>query len=475
MRYTLTLLLAMTFALAAQASDNIDLSTVPARKTVQLTIYNSADLTLVRETRQIVFKKGVNALQFSWANTLIDPTSVQVRFLDHPDQLTVLDTTFPHDKPQMLYWNIQSDFAGPATVEISYFTSGISWAADYVAIANRDETTMKIDGYVTVTNRSGEDYEDAQVRLVVGKINLVESIADLARREVLQQAELMKQTRKAMRQEIGKAEFHARSAAGGVAMDAIAEEKAVGKEGLSEYFIFTIEGTETIPDQWAKRMRSFHTDKAAVKVQYRYRPREYGDQLVKMFLMTNDKPAGMGDAPLPDGVFRVFQDSGHDGLQFLTQQSLQYVPAGGKIELNLGANPNVVFQRIMRQAYRDQLLMRFKNAELLFNPNGGMRIDPQSDLVGWQENTVYVQAIHNDTDTPIEVEVRQPVGGDSTFTSDFAARAFDANTVEFTTTLKPAEHKALRYRVTQRQGRLYKQDRVTVEHGDIPPVQFVRQ
>ena len=37
-------------------SENIDLSTVPDRDTVQLTIYNSEDLTLVRETRKVSFK-----------------------------------------------------------------------------------------------------------------------------------------------------------------------------------------------------------------------------------------------------------------------------------------------------------------------------------------------------------------------------------------------------------------------------------
>ena len=52
---------------------NVDLSTVPKRDSVQLTIYNSEDLTLVRETRTVTFKKGANPLQFSWANTLIDP------------------------------------------------------------------------------------------------------------------------------------------------------------------------------------------------------------------------------------------------------------------------------------------------------------------------------------------------------------------------------------------------------------------
>src|SRR5512143_443099 len=96
---------------------NVDLSTVPRRDSVQLTIYNAEDLTLVRETRTVTFKKGVNPLQFSWANTLIDPTSVQLRFLTRADQLDVLDATYPHDKPQMLYWNVQSDFDGAATVE----------------------------------------------------------------------------------------------------------------------------------------------------------------------------------------------------------------------------------------------------------------------------------------------------------------------------------------------------------------------
>ena len=62
----------VTFGAVARA-ENVDLSTVPARNTVQLTIYNSEDLTLVRETRKVSFKPGANPLKFSWANTLIDP------------------------------------------------------------------------------------------------------------------------------------------------------------------------------------------------------------------------------------------------------------------------------------------------------------------------------------------------------------------------------------------------------------------
>ena len=43
----------------------VDLVTLPTRDTVQLTIYNSADLTLVRESRALTLKEGLNKLQFS--------------------------------------------------------------------------------------------------------------------------------------------------------------------------------------------------------------------------------------------------------------------------------------------------------------------------------------------------------------------------------------------------------------------------
>src|SRR3954464_3739663 len=125
--FRLTCSLVVLSFTASAFAENVDLSTVPKRNTVQLTIYNSEDLTLVRETRTVTFKKGENPLQFSWANTLIDPSSVQLRFLSQADKLDVVDTTFPHDKPQMLYWNVGSEIDGEATIEITYFTSGISW------------------------------------------------------------------------------------------------------------------------------------------------------------------------------------------------------------------------------------------------------------------------------------------------------------------------------------------------------------
>jgi len=137
---TIALLLAGTCAVAA--AKNVDLVTLPARQNVQLTIYNSEDITLVKETRYITFKKGGNRLQFSWANTLIDPTSVELRPLEHANEIELADTVFPGQKPQHLIWNIESRFEGQVKVEVTYFTSGLTWSMDYVAIADPDETVM---------------------------------------------------------------------------------------------------------------------------------------------------------------------------------------------------------------------------------------------------------------------------------------------------------------------------------------------
>ena len=57
-------LLAAALAAGGVARANIDLVTLPDRESVQLTIYNSADLTLVREVRNLTLRKGTNRLSF---------------------------------------------------------------------------------------------------------------------------------------------------------------------------------------------------------------------------------------------------------------------------------------------------------------------------------------------------------------------------------------------------------------------------
>src|SRR4051812_5577104 len=142
-------LLMATLLLSTPASfARINVVTLPDRDTVQLTIYNSVDLTLVKETRHLTFRKGLNKLEFSWANTLIDPTSVEFKALTHADDVEVLDASFPPRASNTLEWRINSEVAGEVVCEIRYFTSGISWSADYVCEAIKNEKTMDFAGAV---------------------------------------------------------------------------------------------------------------------------------------------------------------------------------------------------------------------------------------------------------------------------------------------------------------------------------------
>ena len=473
MRHSISCLITALIGLVIAAeicAENVDLSTVPNRDTVQLTIYNSEDITLVRETRKISFKKGGNPLQFSWANTLIDPTSVQLRFLTDPDKLEVLDTTFPHAKPQMLYWNVQSEIDGEATIEITYFTSGISWSADYVLVANRDETQVGFEGFVRVHNNSGEEYEDAQVRLVVGKINLVEKIAKLASVTLEEVGKLEAELRGRLSNE---AKRKAMGGYGGRASGGVAAAKApkeIIKEGLSEYFIYTIEGTETIANGWSKRMRSLKPVEVPLKIQYRYREPEYGPQLVRMYLMWNDKESKLGTTPLPDGVVRVFRDNGRDGLSFLMAQSIKYIAIGDKIELNLGPDPEVIFELIKLKVWRDNIWLRVDGTDVYRRVDVlDIQIQVRSSVVGWDDHTIYTQRVRNYSAKPIDLEIRRSFDGHAIVRSQLTATNHDFRTVEYTATVPSGEQADLLYELLLHQGRNAKQNSVTLEAAEVTP------
>jgi len=467
-------LLALLAAGEFAAAGNVDLSTVPTRDTVQLTIYNSEDLTLVRETRKITFKQGINPLQFSWANTLIDPTSVELKFLSHADKLEVFDTTFPHDRPQTLYWNVKSEFDGEATVQITYFTSGITWSADYLVVADEKEESLRVESFVRVTNNSGEEYENAQVRLVVGTINLVEKIAQLAQLPMSQVDDLARDKFQDLRLKAA-AKMLAAPAADSAMEQAASQRKEVIKEGLSEYFIYTIEGTETIPNGWSKRLRSFEADKVPLKVEYRYRPAEYGDRLVRMYLLTNDEASKLGTTPLPDGVVRVFRDNGRDGLSYLTQQTIKYVPIGDKIELNLGVDPEVIFELIKLKVARTDLWVQIHGTSKYRKAEGGDAVTVENaSVAGWEDHEIYSQRIRNYTGKPIDVEVRRTFPGHVVFRSALDPKLHDYQTVEFKTQVKPGSRADLVFEVVRKQGYLAKQNNVTLETAELKEADALR-
>lgn len=393
----------LIFLLPAENRASIELVTVPVKESVQLTIYNSADITMARETRTLTFKKGLNRIQFSWAGTLIDPTSLRLRFLNRKEGLDLMDTTFPPDRGDALQWNIQSDFDGPAQVELTYFTSGLTWQADYVGITSEKEDRITLKGFVKVINGSGEDYPNAEVRLVVGTINLVEKISDLARGPVSypkMDDVRKKSAQKKFKDYVSRAEEMERDDASGM----VAEKKII-KEGISEYFLFTIEGKESIPNGWQKRLKSLYAEDILLETIYRVSDRNGDNEVTKFYEFLNRRQEGksgggqLGESPLPDGLYQIFTMNRDRSLTFRASMNSKYVATGDRVKLGAGRTGDIrVVTRVKDYRLSDMVIEK--------NYYG------QRYVKNYRENWFLETTVTNSLPRDIMVEVERKFGGD---------------------------------------------------------------
>ena len=448
--YFRILFLAVFAALTVQVGAHIELVTVPKSQGVQLTIYNSADITMVRESRELTFKRGVNTLQFSWAGTLIDPTSLRLTFLNEKSKLTLRDTAFPPGRTDALQWNIESELSGPARVEINYFTSGITWNADYTAITGGAEKTMNVDGFIRVVNNSGEDYPNAEVRLVVGTVNLVENIASLARGS-WRYADLAQTEREEVRTQfaakVRRAEPPkpaAMPAPEAITLGTISSDtkpKDIIKEGLSEYFLFTVEGRESIPNGWQKRLKAFSAREVPVKVIYRATDRLTRGKVHKFYEFRNTKEAGadaktsLGVSPLPDGNFHIFSEDSQHNLSFQGKVYMKYVATGDKVKLDTGLTREVVIRTFTRD---------FKRSDFTTDS----RYDKSHYVKSWIDTYSYEHEIENTLARAVNIEIERTFPGN--FEADdlpFKFEKVDSATIRFFPSLETREKKAVPYKI----------------------------
>ncbi len=436
-RYTMLWMIVLTGVSLAK----VDLVTLPLRDTTQLTIYESADLTLVRDSRHLTLKEGENKLQFSWAGTLIDPTSLSMRPMAHADKIDITDLMFPPRAQNTGIWNIQSRISGNVPFEITYLTSGLSWRAFYMGTLTPDETAMRLEGYVRVTNRSGEDYENAQTRLIVGRVHLLDEIADLARRQYPygRPGEFPPPVTMPQALRGGNVFF---KAAREVEMAAdTAGPKEIRKEGLSEYFLYTIEGTETIADQWSRRLPSFDAESVPVINLYKFEEERHGQAVLRYLSFTNDPQHNLGETPIPGGMLKVFRRVDPEGhLSYEGQSGFKYIPVGEEAELNLGPVSNIIVEPKRMAVATDNY-----------------RFDDRGNISGWDERQTWQIEIKNTRDLPIKLEIRRnfPTSAWEIEHRGAAKKAFekvDLDTVKYTLRLDGRSREKLEYVLTTYHG-----------------------
>jgi hypothetical protein len=421
---------------------DVDLVVLPRRDSVQVTVYNSADLTLVREVRTLTLREGDNRLSFAWSGTLIDPTSVSVRAPKHGDRVELVHASYPPRVRGKAVWTVRSEVAGPVPVEITYFISGVSWRAFYMGTLSRDEGSLKIDGYVRVTNNSGDDFDQARTRLVVGKVNLLDRIADLARRTAPYGRADGRRRMPAPERE----EWAEEGEAEGKMEDSIREfskkkEKQIIKEGLSEYFLYSIEGTENIANRWSKRLPSFHAEKVKVVNLFKYDEQRWGRGVRRFLKFHNDEAHNLGETPLPNGVFKIYRKADAAGhLAYDGTSRAKYIPVGQKCELDLGVARKVLVEpKMMEQRFENHTFGRFGSVD------------------GWDEVQTWRVEVKNRRKVETKVEITRNFrhqyfairnGG------DFGAyEVDDLDTVKYALALGPGEKKTFTYTLRFREGK----------------------
>jgi len=425
----------------SHASAKVDLVILPERENVQLTIYNSADLTLVKERRPLTLKKGLNSLQFSWANTLIDPTSLEMLPRMYGDKIDIVNLSFPRGVANLGVWQVQSQVSGSVPVEITFLTSGLSWRAFYMGTLAADEATMNLNGYVRVTNASGEDYENAQTRLIVGKINLIDRIADLARRGEPYGRPGPPMPVPTAAADLRAPMMEAKAALGRAERMAVTRPKEIIKEALSEYFLYTIEGSETIPNGWSKRLPSFQIGEIPVVNLYKYEEERFGNRVVRFLSFKNDKAHHLGLTPIPGGTIKLYRKVDPGGhLSYEGGAQFKYIPLDEEVELNLGNVEDVIVS---------PGLMKFRTDRYLFDNKG--------NVSGWDEIREYEVVVKNTRHIPARVEIRRNIPTSSWEIENSVQgvdyEKVDLDTVKYTLSLNARETKTFGYTLTTHHGR----------------------
>ncbi len=214
--------------------------------------------------------------------------------------------------------NVDSTAEGERTLALNYLTNGLSWEADYAAEADLIKGTMDLDGRVTLTNRSGTDFQDASLGLVAGQVNRVSAGGGP-----------------------GRPEFAMRASA--PMADAAAPPPQ--RESLGDYHLYTIQQPLNLLDQQTKQLALLsasavpvtreYVSEASVQVYGRQRgkPRPTHPNIRMRFENTETDGVGI---PLPAGTLRLYTRDEEGQLRLLGEDRIPPTAVGEKVTVSPG-------------------------------------------------------------------------------------------------------------------------------------------
>ncbi|MFH1501898.1 MAG: DUF4139 domain-containing protein [Candidatus Eisenbacteria bacterium] len=235
-------------------------------------------------------------------------------------------------KPSLV-WKIGAEQSGERLVEVTYMTSSINWHAEYVGVIDAEDDWIDLAAWVSIDNRSGAPYKDAQLDLVAGDVHRVQE--QRMTRDMAFEAELMAAAK-------GAPEF--------------------AEEQLFEYYLYKLDTPATVADREIKQLTFFPSTKVDVEkvLEFDY---HRGSDVRVLLEFENSEAGGLGRA-LPAGKVRMYKEDSASDLQFIGEDRIDHTPKDEDVQLYLGNAFDVKVERTTTDARKITNRIREEDYEL---------------------------------------------------------------------------------------------------------------
>ncbi len=256
--------------------------------------------------------------------------------------------------------------AGHYQIKLSYLTVRVDWSADYVARVAPDGRTLDLTGWLTLSNRSGMSFANADTAVVAGRLaRLPPDLPDIAPQQRSAECWPQGTTSDLSRRERLPLGFAGLSppppppppppAEAPVAELVVTAEKRQAVAGvLGDYKLYSLVEPTTVAARQVKQIRFLHQDSVKFEKLYVWRADPWPSagedddpSPAHVVLSLENKPAsGLGLA-LPAGMVSVRQSQAGDEY-FIGEHGVRDVPVGEPFELEIGDASDVTMTRELK-------------------------------------------------------------------------------------------------------------------------------
>jgi hypothetical protein len=206
-------------------------------------------------------------------------------------------------------------------VRLTYLSRGLGWEADYVTVFDEAKGALSIQGWITLSNRSGTTFAKARTHLVAGNLRLA---SDAGRSLQVSRGPGLADGRQ--------------------------------QQQLADYYLYPLAHPTTLANQQTKQVSFLEAAEVKASKGYEITFTEFASSdeprsAEVRVRFSNARDKGLG-APLPAGVVRVYARDARGQPQFIGEDRVGHTSAGSDIALRIGDAFDVTVTPTLNQTIR---------------------------------------------------------------------------------------------------------------------------